>query len=86
MIRRPPRSTLFPYTTLFRSIKLHTDGKEVDLGYKEKSPNNMPGELEAFKRFTAGTDDPGTVQEYSLITAEIIDEVRRQSLIVFPDD
>src|SRR2546423_4812632 len=25
MIRRPPRSTLFPYTTLFRS----TDGEEV---------------------------------------------------------
>src|SRR5256885_9767957 len=23
MIRRPPRSTLFPYTTLFRSIELH---------------------------------------------------------------
>src|SRR5688572_31799323 len=23
MIRRPPRSTLFPYTTLFRSIHLH---------------------------------------------------------------
>src|SRR2546430_12451862 len=27
MIRRPPRSTLFPYTTLFRSIGLdHVDG------------------------------------------------------------
>src|SRR3712207_8620695 len=25
MIRRPPRSTLFPYTTLFRSRR-HTDG------------------------------------------------------------
>src|SRR3989442_4403644 len=25
MIRRPPRSTLFPYTTLFRS-RSHTDG------------------------------------------------------------
>src|SRR2546422_6346900 len=25
MIRRPPRSTLFPYTTLFRSIGEHTD-------------------------------------------------------------
>src|SRR2546429_5823795 len=24
MIRRPPRSTLFPYTTLFRSHGLHT--------------------------------------------------------------
>src|SRR2546430_10292568 len=26
MIRRPPRSTLFPYTTLFRSLQ----GREVD--------------------------------------------------------
>src|SRR6266850_4138589 len=24
MIRRPPRSTLFPYTTLFRSRRVHT--------------------------------------------------------------
>src|SRR2546427_8245971 len=26
MIRRPPRSTLFPYTTLFRSLKLIATG------------------------------------------------------------
>src|SRR3712207_7376021 len=26
MIRRPPRSTLFPYTTLFRSLALHGPG------------------------------------------------------------
>src|SRR2546429_6568697 len=26
MIRRPPRSTLFPYTTLFRSLLEGTDG------------------------------------------------------------
>src|SRR2546430_7427555 len=26
MIRRPPRSTLFPYTTLFRSLGLVVDG------------------------------------------------------------
>src|SRR5438132_6861652 len=25
MIRRPPRSTLFPYTTLFRSLKVKSD-------------------------------------------------------------
>src|SRR3712207_8236852 len=25
MIRRPPRSTLFPYTTLFRSVELFRD-------------------------------------------------------------
>src|SRR3989449_1951359 len=28
MIRRPPRSTLFPYTTLFRSFRLPTDPRE----------------------------------------------------------
>src|SRR2546421_6952198 len=29
MIRRPPRSTLFPYTTLFRSVKIDAlGGKE----------------------------------------------------------
>src|SRR3712207_9001793 len=27
MIRRPPRSTLFPYTTLFRSLEAH--GREL---------------------------------------------------------
>src|SRR3712207_7030944 len=28
MIRRPPRSTLFPYTTLFRSVDGHGDPDE----------------------------------------------------------
>src|SRR5260370_41609338 len=27
MIRRPPRSTLFPYTTLFRSLALEIDAR-----------------------------------------------------------
>src|SRR2546430_8927823 len=30
MIRRPPRSTLFPYTTLFRSIIARRTGKDVN--------------------------------------------------------
>src|SRR2546426_802783 len=33
MIRRPPRSTLFPYTTLFRSpgwLRIHPDPEELD--------------------------------------------------------
>src|SRR2546427_7654703 len=28
MIRRPPRSTLFPYTTLFRSLQLRNSSEE----------------------------------------------------------
>src|SRR3989442_5570632 len=29
MIRRPPRSTLFPYTTLFRSVQIERDDREL---------------------------------------------------------
>src|SRR5256885_6262321 len=29
MIRRPPRSTLFPYTTLFRSTRLRPRGEHI---------------------------------------------------------
>src|SRR5258708_2271451 len=32
MIRRPPRSTLFPYTTLFRSLR-HGSDKTLQVGY-----------------------------------------------------
>src|SRR3712207_9252807 len=31
MIRRPPRSTLFPYTTLFRSVRPEPAGNGVDV-------------------------------------------------------
>src|ERR1043165_10173367 len=41
MIRRPPRSTLFPYTTLFRSDKRCDAGGRIARGpdqhYKERS-------------------------------------------------
>src|SRR3989441_5138742 len=32
MIRRPPRSTLFPYTTLFRSVERETPLAQESLG------------------------------------------------------
>src|SRR2546422_2427516 len=31
MIRRPPRSTLFPYTTLFRSAEAHAGRRDGEL-------------------------------------------------------
>src|SRR3712207_8558431 len=37
MIRRPPRSTLFPYTTLFRSFSMDYPSS-VDISHKNKSP------------------------------------------------
>src|SRR2546430_7263253 len=40
MIRRPPRSTLFPYTTLFRS---HSRGVAIDGGRMEKRLEDCSG-------------------------------------------
>src|SRR5438876_6638548 len=37
MIRRPPRSTLFPYTTLFRSIVINVDDRRVDLLHTKRT-------------------------------------------------
>src|SRR5437762_8780257 len=36
MIWRPPRSTLFPYTTLFRSCRVRRDGRLGDAGRARK--------------------------------------------------
>src|SRR3712207_7514049 len=36
MIRRPPRSTLFPYTTLFRSIVHHRGRQPQVLHHRQK--------------------------------------------------
>src|SRR2546422_11044318 len=42
MIRRPPRSTLFPYTTLFRSILSHT-GHLGGAGYVQLPRDRVRG-------------------------------------------
>src|SRR3712207_8283664 len=42
MIRRPPRSTLFPYTTLFRS---YLAGYLAKLGYTEASAERLVAAL-----------------------------------------
>src|SRR5688572_32497257 len=40
MIRRPPRSTLFPYTTLFRSDGVTVNKKKADTEYKNMLTTN----------------------------------------------
>src|SRR5260221_9382534 len=46
MIRRPPRSTLFPYTTLFRSPDSAWDGDHASRARLGRSHAVEPGELE----------------------------------------
>src|SRR5207249_8293004 len=39
-LRRPPRSTLFPYTTLFRSPWLGAQGRSSPSGHEEDAESN----------------------------------------------
>src|SRR3712207_8189668 len=58
MIRRPPRSTLFPYTTLFRSLVQRTSGG--------RSKSLRFGLLETIRTFAlralAATDEEGAAR------------------------
>src|SRR5260370_14930287 len=41
MIRRPPRSTLFPYTTLFRSSPAHRAGRVQQTGHRSGADGSI---------------------------------------------
>src|SRR3712207_7426709 len=67
MIRRPPRSTLFPYTTLFRSDDGGDEGDEVDVALEVRRP--LGGLLEGHdqqegeEELHAGQGDPQLVEQ-----------------------
>src|SRR3712207_6973440 len=62
MIRRPPRSTLFPYTTLFRSLDpgRSTSFRTFGLGRYAGSWDNCGG---IWRRFGIVVDSTGMVRE-----------------------
>src|SRR2546429_3029933 len=73
MIRRPPRSTLFPYTTLFRSNAQHeifaqevAKGRKIGKAYELAGFNPHPANP-TLVRNHVGTPDPTTARiQYSI--------------------
>jgi len=49
MIRRPPRSTLFPYTTLFRSVNSYLLGNNFDFDFSDTTSGNIMNGLFALR-------------------------------------
>src|SRR5688572_32734991 len=80
MIRQPPRSTLFPYTTLFRSgasadVFVLKNGTEID-GFPA-------GKNARKKEITIGTEKgPRTVSESAVRSEEHTSELQSQSNLV----
>src|ERR1051326_1768146 len=75
MIRRPPRSTLFPYTTLFRSIR---SGARVDVDKYDKDNARdfalwkAPKEGEPFWPAPIGPGRPGWHIECSVMAIKYL--------------
>src|SRR3712207_7188926 len=71
MIRRPPRSTLFPYTTLFRSQTILRD----EWGYKGTVMTDWFGGSDGAKQIAAGNDmlQPGRKEQFDAIVSGIQD-------------
>ena len=59
MIRRPPRSTLFPYTTLFRSVGSATIIFPVQAGAANRTINGITSRTWIRYRITGGTITEG---------------------------
>src|SRR2546422_11184611 len=68
MIRRPPRSTLFPYTTLFRSLALESAAELAASGiFKLTSHQLFAGTALSFAVHLLGTGLPVMIFIYSIL-------------------
>src|SRR5947207_15090994 len=75
MIRRPPRSTLFPYTTLFRSLGYQkgTDGTLV-------GPNGQKLEVEIQASSTARSEEhTSELQSHSDLVCRLLLEKKKKN-------
>src|SRR2546427_4105243 len=75
MIRRPPRSTLFPYTTLFRSSPavMEAQGSQLTNKYAEGYPG---------KRYYGGCENVDVVEQLAIRSEEHTSELQSQSNLV----
>src|SRR3712207_9513862 len=85
MIRRPPRSTLFPYTTLFRSLSVLVDlsGPKIRTGMLK---DGRPVQLEPNAVFTLTTRSVvGDAREVSTNYAGLARDERPGARILLDD-
>src|SRR3712207_8457681 len=75
MIRRPPRSTLFPYTTLFRST---SDWKELE--------NPTEFKVHSFSKIETNANQYGTYYTPTLLSMPIDNEYPRKYFMVSVED
>src|SRR2546430_7320837 len=76
MIRRPPRSTLFPYTTLFRSAARLIGPVHGDLGHLEAGPSSAQEQLDRSEEHTS------ELQSQSNLVCRLLLEKKKKTMLV----
>src|SRR5260221_9084123 len=71
MIRRPPRSTLFPYTTLFRSVPFFDEY----LGKSGQSPMVLP------RWFSRSEEHTSELQSHSDLVCRLLLEKKKSNAV-----
>src|SRR5947207_8048164 len=81
MIRRPPRSTLFPYTTLFRSRMIHhSDVDHARGGGKTHIIRGPRGELVAAQR--RSEEHTSELQSHSDLVCRLLLEKKKKTIYI----
>src|SRR3712207_7619623 len=81
MIRRPPRSTLFPYTTLFRSTKAELPAIMAELakrGYRSVTVSEL-----ASSRKTRSEEHTSELQSRQYLVCRLLLEKKKTNAIAF---
>src|SRR2546426_5012030 len=81
MIRRPPRSTLFPYTTLFRSVSLYAAARRGgQLGDLMPSPVRKDGGRAKILHVERSEEHTSELQSPCNLVCRLLLEKKKQKL------
>src|SRR3712207_7081302 len=91
MIRRPPRSTLFPYTTLFRSAAVNGDfyymvtGEPIGIIYRDGEPIKSSFETgwKFFGILKNGTAVIGDKSSYMNVKDDLVEALGGNAMLVY---
>src|SRR2546425_905936 len=75
MIRRPPRSTLFPYTTLFRSRTRRSDDHRGGIDHVPQPPLSLHNAAAVVQHINLAVSQTGTITGRSRATTDPVDDV-----------
>src|SRR5256885_9941914 len=82
MIRRPPRSTLFPYTTLFRSRLCQDQGGGQDRGRKQDGEDAFHAGSGSRRRRSRSEEHTSELQSPCNLVCRLLLEKKKSDVII----